>query len=194
MKNYPLKVFFVSSGIFIALLMISNPGIQTSFANLLGLSNQFQTPAQKRVLAGNAEKGRVNRVIDGDTILMEDGRTVRYLNIDTPETKKQNTPIQCYGKEAFEYNKALVQGREVELVSDTEKTDKYGRDLRFVYLIGRNNGNIEMSVNALMVTKGYARSYIIKPNNTFEKEFAAYQYNAQQKKLGVWTCPNPFKE
>ena len=56
---------------------------------------------------------RVERVVDGDTIRVRlDGRseTVRYIGVDTPETKKPGTPVQCFGKQASRENERLVGG------------------------------------------------------------------------------------
>src|SRR5688572_24726454 len=54
---------------------------------------------------------KVTRVIDGDTIQLETGQTVRYIGIDTPETKHPQKKLQCFGKEAMEKNKELVEGK-----------------------------------------------------------------------------------
>src|SRR5215475_7520007 len=71
---------------------------------------------------------RVLRVVDGDTIKVRiGGRTerVRYIGIDTPESVKPGTPVQCYAERAAAANTALVAGREVRLVRDAEERDKY---------------------------------------------------------------------
>ncbi|MBK5230582.1 MAG: thermonuclease family protein, partial [Thermoleophilia bacterium] len=61
----------------------------------------------------------VLRVVDGDTILVRlvAGGTerVRYIGVDTPESVKPNTPVQCFGKRASHYNQQLVQNRDVHL-------------------------------------------------------------------------------
>jgi endonuclease YncB( thermonuclease family) len=72
----------------------------------------------------------VSRAIDGDTIELENGEVVRYLGIDTPETVHPDEPVECFGPEASERNKQLVEGKAVELQSDGPNTDSYGRLLR----------------------------------------------------------------
>ena len=52
------------------------------------------------------EPGRVTRVVDGDTIIVGDER-VRLIGVDTPETKKPGTPVQCFGKKATAFTKRL---------------------------------------------------------------------------------------
>ena len=81
---------------------------------------------------------RVTHVVDGDTIdvRLSDGseETVRYIGIDTPETVKPGTPVQCGGPRAHEVNDRLVYGKTVTLRFDAERRDVYGRLLAYVYL------------------------------------------------------------
>jgi micrococcal nuclease len=196
------------SKIFIALLLaliifsfFGNTQSQSLLANILGLENDwsFENNASdnNKILGSNdkVEYATVKRVVDGDTVVLDNGNTVRYLNIDTPETKKPGTPVKCYGPEASSMNKSLVEGREVVLVADQELTDRYGRDLRFIFLKGQDFGNIENSVNAVLVKTGYARTSIYKPNDTFEDDFYSFEREAKDKNLGIWkACSNPFEE
>jgi len=164
-----------------------------NFANSLGLNSQFQSSSQSS--KPGLEKVKVKSVVDGDTIKLTDGRTIRYLNIDTPETKKVNTPVRCFGPEASKFNKDRVDGQEIWILPDKQNTDKYDRHLRFVFLSQEQTDKIENSLNAQMVRLGYARTSIYKPNNTYEKQFWALQKEATDQKLGVWgSCSRPFEE
>ena len=142
----------------------------------------------------NPEKQKILRVIDGDTLELEDGSRVRFLNMDTPETVKKDTAIMCYGKEASNYTKSRLSDKVVNLTIDKEGTDQYGRQLRFVFLDGVDTTKIENSFNAEMVKKGFARARMYSPNTTYRKDFEEYQKQAQAQKLGVWNCPKPFVE
>ena len=85
---------------------------------------------------GHAVSAQVVRVIDGDTIEVSIGgqeEDVRYIGVDTPETVKPGTPVQCYGPQASAENHRLVDGRTVRLVFDRERRDVYGRLLAYVY-------------------------------------------------------------
>src|SRR5437868_14231798 len=76
------------------------------------------------------QRGRVVRVVDGDTIhVLLGGREekVRYIGIDTPESVKPGTPVQCFAKRASAYNERLVEGERVRVVRDAEARDRYGR-------------------------------------------------------------------
>lgn len=193
--NYPLRVLITSLIIFAILIIGSQPSTQLALVQFFGLDQaEITTLAKQSTRQKTREEVTINRVIDGDTVLLQDGRTVRYLNIDTPETKKPNTPVQCYGKEASDYNRGLTEGKTVTIVAEKELQDRYGRELRFIFLKGKNVDDITQSVNAQMVQKGFARSSIYSPNNRFEKEFISLEQAAQKKDLGVWKCPKPFEE
>lgn len=128
---------------------------------------------------------RVLRVVDGDTISVRiGGRTerVRYIGIDTPESVKPNTPVQCYAERAAAANAALVAGREVKLVRDAEARDKYGRLLAYVY---REDGSF---VNATLVREGYARTLTIPPNVAHASEFARLARAARVAGRGLWSA------
>jgi micrococcal nuclease len=124
----------------------------------------------------------VARAVDGDTIELTDGRTVRYLGIDTPETVDPRKAVQCFGHEASDANRSLVQGQHVRLVHDIENTDKYGRLLRYVYL---SDGTF---VNLDLVANGYARAYTWPPNIAHATEFVAAQNAARTAGRGLWTA------
>ena len=83
-------------------------------------------------------RAQVARVVDGDTIevrLPDGGEDdVRYIGIDTPETVKPHTPVQCGGPEAHDFNQRLVGGWTVVLRFDAERRDTFGRLLAYVYL------------------------------------------------------------
>ena len=85
-----------------------------------------------------ARVGKVVRVVDGDTIHVRVGDTrekVRYIGVDTPESLKPGTPVQCFAKRASAFNHRLVAGERVRLVLDAEPRDRYGRLLAYVYRV-----------------------------------------------------------
>ncbi len=146
------------------------------------------------------EVARVVRVVDGDTAVVAIARrvdgpgagdtrpgrryTVRFLGIDTPETVKPGTPVQCYGPEASAATHALLDGARVRLVRDVEDRDAYGRLLRYVYL------GDEM-VDARLVVNGYARTLPYAPNLRHAALLEALQDEARSHGWGLWgrsTC------
>jgi micrococcal nuclease len=133
---------------------------------------------------GPRERVHVIRAVDGDTIEVEIRGAeddVRYIGVDTPETVKPGTPVQCYGPEASEFNHELVDGRDVELVFDHERRDVYGRLLAYVYVGGR-------LVNAELLERGLARTLEIEPNTTMAPRFARLQSDAAAAGRGLWSA------
>lgn len=121
----------------------------------------------------------VRRVIDGDTIELENGQRVRYVGVDTPETKDRRKPVQCFGKQASEKNRELVEGKRVRLKRDISDRDRYGRLLRYIY-VG------DTFVNLKLVEEGYARSYSYPPDIAHQAEFRAAERRAREAKRGLW--------
>ncbi len=124
----------------------------------------------------------VTRAIDGDTIEVRlEGRLedVRYIGVDTPETVKPDTPVQCFGPQASRFDHSLVEGRRVRLLFGVERRDVYGRLLAYVYL-GRR------FVNAELVRRGLARTLTIPPNDRFASLFERLQERAARAGRGLW--------
>lgn len=134
--------------------------------------------------ADTLEQVVVQRVVDGDTIELSDGRRVRYIGIDTPETKHPNKGKQCFGVEASERNQALVTGKTVFLEKDVSETDRYGRLLRYIWLDGR-------LINELLVAEGYAVSSSYPPDISRQQQFVIAERTARENKRGLWDyCQN----
>jgi micrococcal nuclease len=124
----------------------------------------------------------VVRAVDGDTIEVQLGgrhEDVRYIGVDTPETVKPDTPVQCFGPRAHRFDARLVTHRRVRLVFGVERRDVYGRLLAYVYL-GRR------FVNAELVRRGLARTLTIPPNDRFAKRFQRLQMAAARAGRGLW--------
>lgn len=116
----------------------------------------------------------VSRVDDGDTVHLEDGRTVRLLGINAPEAD------ECFGPEAEAALVNLVAGRSAGLAFDVEPMDQFDRVLALVVVDG-------ILVNLQMVTDGYALALSLRPNLTYEEFFAEGQRNAQAQGSGMWS-------
>lgn len=123
---------------------------------------------------------KVERVVDGDTIKLETGETVRYIGIDTPETVDTKRTVMCYGKEASEINRQLVEGKTVELEKDVSETDRYGRLLRYVWLDG-------VLINEYLVREGYAVSSSYPPDIKNQSIFLQAEELARNEKKGLWS-------
>ncbi len=127
----------------------------------------------------------IRRVVDGDTVVADiDGteERVRLIGIDTPETKKPDTPVQCFGPEASDFTKSLLpKGTPVLLVRDIEARDKYDRLLAYVYRTSDG-----LFVNLDIMRQGFARLLTIPPNVAHVDEFVAAAKAARKENLGLW--------
>ena len=102
----------------------------------------------------------VERVVDGDTIHVRvngDDVTVRLIGIDTPETVKPDSPVECFGPEASDFAKEALTGQSVTLELDASQgdEDRYGRLLAYVWREAPD-GSLSL-FNLDSVAAGYAR-------------------------------------
>lgn len=126
----------------------------------------------------------VQRVVDGDTLVVEGGPRVRLIGVDTPETKDPRRGVQCYGKEAANHTGRLIgPGTKVRLVSDVERSDRYGRALAYVYRVADG-----LFVNAALIRDGYAQVATFPPNVAHVDEFVALQREARKESRGLWSA------
>ena len=97
----------------------------------------------------------VERVVDGDTLVLRGGERVRLIGVDTPETVHPQKPVEYFGKEASKFTRSMVEGKRVQLEYDqgTGRNDRYGRTLAYVYL---ENGTL---LNLEIIERGYGHAY-----------------------------------
>lgn len=131
----------------------------------------------------------VSRFVDGDTIAINmNGKIekVRFIGVDTPETHKPNTPVQCYGSAAAAFTKNSLTGKKFRLVSDSLSTDRdrYDRLLRYIVLTDGTN------FNQRLIEQGYAFYYPYFPF-TKSDDFAAAQASAKSANRGLWGNCHP---
>ena len=118
----------------------------------------------------------VARVVDGDTVELRTGERVRYLGLDTPETFGDP---ECGAAAATARNRALVEGKAVELLPGPEDTDRYGRLLRYVFVDG-------VFVNAELVREGLARAQSFHPDERFAQVLVQLEVAARDAQRGLW--------
>jgi endonuclease YncB( thermonuclease family) len=127
----------------------------------------------------------VVKVVDGDTIDVEvNGKKqrIRLIGIDAPEVHNPDTPVECFGAEATQEAEAALKGARVRLEADSSQDDKdkYDRWLRFVWLEGGENFNLQM------IEGGYAREYTYDKVYKYQTEFKAAEQEAKLNKRGLW--------
>jgi len=123
----------------------------------------------------------VEKVVDGDTIMLRNGELVRLIGIDAPERGEK-----CF-LEAKNYLERFVAGRTVLLERDVENRDRYGRLLRYVLVDGVN-------VNVEMVRQGFAKAYHIGANRKYERIIVQAEKTALRKGLQCWLDGIPPKK
>lgn len=156
-------------------LAISETPIQSVEENLDEVSEEYEVKGYEVV-----------KVVDGDTIDIDiDGKIerLRLIGIDTPETVDPRREIQCFGIEASNKAKELLNGQFVTLESDESQgdRDKYKRLLRYVILADGSNFNL------YMVREGYAHEYTYDEAYKYQAEFKSAEEDARNNLKGLWS-------
>jgi micrococcal nuclease len=123
---------------------------------------------------------QVKWVIDGDTVVLNDGRKVRYLGINAPELEHDGHQAEPFAEQAKRFNASLVCGKEVCLEFDKERTDQYGRTLAYLIL---RDGTL---VNAEILSYGYAFLFYHPQNRKYDSILLRAQRAAMSAKKGIW--------
>lgn len=134
------------------------------------------------VRLGDRDLFIVQRVIDGDTLLLSNGTRVRLIGVDTPETVHPKKAVQYFGKEASNFTKSLVLGKKVWLEYDQNSRDKYARLLAYVFLEDNTLLNEEI------IKQGYGYAYTKYPFRLMER-FRLSEQEARKHERGLWKNP-----
>jgi endonuclease YncB( thermonuclease family) len=137
------------------------------------------------LLTAHASAQVVQRVVDGDTLVLARVGTVRLIGIDSPESIDPRKLVQYFGKEAAAFLRQLSQGKLVRMEYDVERFDKYRRTLAYVYLA---DGTF---VNAEMIRQGYAHAYTQFPFR-YLQQFLAFEREAREADRGLWSGGQPL--
>lgn len=147
------------------------------------VANKADGRSRQRVSPEGAAS-RVIRVIDGDTVEVAFGSKtvgVRLIGIDTPETVHPTVGVECYGRQASAFTKSRLEGRNVRVEYDIERTDRYGRTLAYLWLEGR-------LFNRLLVRRGYAQVSTYPPNVKYVEAFVDAERAARRSGAGLWSA------
>lgn len=141
--------------------------------------------------AGVQDGGRavVSQVMDGDTVLLDDGRLVRLVGLNAPErpgaTKGRHDPrLQVFGSESQAHLKILVKGRTVILRHGGARHDRYGRVLAQLYRV--EDSGAETWVQGAMLAAGMARVYTFADNRALAADMYAREDAARRDGRGLW--------
>jgi micrococcal nuclease len=185
LKVSPLGTLFVITSFLSLSVLYLSIAAARSLPSYLSFKNTFipvPTVSQAPQVAGSSisqEQYLVVKIIDGDTIEIEDGSKIRYIGIDTPEKSFRTVP-DCYAQESTQYNRDLVMGKHVSLEKDISETDRFGRLLRYVWVDG-------VMINEKMVRDGYALASSYPPDVRYQDVFLTSQQQAVRENLGLWS-------
>ncbi len=147
-------------------------------------------PGPSQVLHGVAI-----RAVDGDTleVRLDDGdvETVRVIGVDTPETVKPDTPVQCFGPQASAFEHAHTEGHRVRLLVGVEPRDVYGRLLAYVWVYGAPGARAHKRPRFLeveLLRRGLARTLTFHPNDRFADKFEELQQKSARAGKGLWNA------
>lgn len=187
-KNFLLIISVFLNLIFIFFLVdkIQSPAFKELSDDVPNSLGQKEVQTSPQVIGEEKEVGKnVAKVIDGDTIVLESGETIRYIGIDAPEVSLGE---ECFAKEATKANEELVLGKEIRLEKDVSEKDKYNRLLRYVW-VGST------FVNESLVKEGFARFSSYPPDVKYQDLFKAAEQDARENNRGLWgKCVNSNKE
>jgi len=168
--------------------LLSTEATESTFSS----TAQTDTPASD---APVTEKVTVERVVDGDTIWVQDSSgnefKVRIIGVDAPETDKENQEGEFFAEEATQFAEQLLMDKEVFLERDVSDTDKYGRYLRYVWLLEPQTGDdetvLQYNFSALLIRGGYACFVAIGDDTKYEEVLSDAELLAVSDKLGMWS-------
>ena len=135
-------------------------------------------------VGGGRTADRVERVVDGDTVVLAGLGKARLIGVDTPEVYGG---VECYGREASAYaKKVLREGRRVRYRLGVDPRDRYDRALVHLWL------EDDRFFNAMLVRNGYATPLTVPPNVDYADRFVALAREARRAERGLWApgaCP-----
>jgi endonuclease YncB( thermonuclease family) len=184
-----LNLMVIACGVLLGLVLLF-----VLFETVAGGRNTSSPPKHAaKQEEGKAEHRRydavatVKGVVDGATIrivpAIDGANEVRLIGADTPDAKGAKIGGQPYSERASRFTESALDGKKVGLDFDAERKDRHGRLLAYVYPMG------DGMFNGVLLRKGYAQTYIVKPNDEHRDDFEAAQKKAKENDLGIWGLP-----
>ncbi|WP_415886025.1 thermonuclease family protein [Neptuniibacter sp. QD37_6] len=127
----------------------------------------------------HAETVKIAHIYDGDTVKLTDGRRVRLIGINTPETAKEDKPAEAYADQATAHLKTLLKDADLSLVVGKEPKDRYKRWLAHLYADGQHVGES-------LLENGLAYHIAVPPNLSYLNCLKSAEQRAVEAKLGLW--------
>ncbi len=182
--RFLISVLIITATVILGMFIFQmqwNKKMLSEMASRRALSLLAQTEVKLSTLQSLPSPGpfRLIRVLDGDTIALDNGETVRLIGVDAPEIHHPEIPVQRFGQEAAEFLRRFGEGLECTLEYEpTDIRDQYGRLLAYVFVEGR-------LVNAEIIRQGYAYAYTRFPHRR-QAEFIVLEHEARENQRGLW--------
>lgn len=139
-----------------------------------------------RINASEKIKVTLERCVDGDTAVFKvkkESKKARFLGVNTPESVKENSPVEPYGKQASNYTcNKLKKAKKIEIEYDSKsnKEDNYGRLLVWVFVDDK-------LLQKDLVRLGYAEVKYVYNDYLYVDELKKEEQKAKDKKLRIWS-------
>ncbi len=185
-KSLPPLIIVVL--IVIAFLLRASGVLPPEVAQLIDryLPSELRRAIPERTVVDGDGQYFVERVVDGDTLVLSSGEKVRLIGVDTPETKHPTKPVEPFGPEASAFTKKAVEGRAVTLKFDREKYDRYQRLLAYVYR------EQDWCLNEELIRNGLSECVTKYPFDSSMKErFRLAEDHARRERRGIWSQSTP---
>jgi len=154
-----------------------------ALAALAGLQAWRSNSGDRPTTVLPAERATVQRVVDGDTLLLPDRTRVRLIGVNAPESVKPDSPVEPFGPEASDFTKQFIAGGDVRLEFDKERLDQYGRTLAYVW-VGDKLLNEELLRAGLA---HWEKHYHYSDQK--KARFRRAEQEARDAKRGIWSLP-----
>jgi micrococcal nuclease len=121
----------------------------------------------------------VETVINGDTLLLENGTVVKLIGVNTPEANDPEERVRQFGLAAADFTQNMVEGKEIRIKYYYQQDNTDGRALASIYLLDGT------SLNSEIIKQGYGRADAECTSGDVE-EFKEYEQKARENKRGLW--------
>jgi micrococcal nuclease len=165
-------------------------GVALGFATCYAM---FAPPVAKKSLNLAIEDGgiyRVRSIVDGDTVVLENGLHLRYNGMNAPETMRWYKDPSPMSKEASAKNIELVENKRVRLKLATDPIDMHGRVVANVFLIPEDPKQPEIELREIMIKQGFAKVMDVGISKEEYAKLKGWQDEAKSAQLGIWGVQN----
>lgn len=145
--------------------------------------------ASECLLEDDGKVARVTEIVDGDTLLLDDGREVRLTGIQAPKLPLGRPDVEAWplAQEARAALAQLAAGKQARLRYGGERSDRHGRTLAQVFVEQPEGESLWLQQQ--MLSRGLARVYTFDDNRACSEELFAEEREARAAKLGIWNDP-----